>query len=143
MALGPVDRLAIVLKGMTKSVALNPLCYHNSHWAELQTYKLQWQTLSLLFSEGIWLDSLSSTSALILNLCNIDHYQLKDRCFSVAAWHHVVSYHCLAIIITTIIIIIIIIIIITIIIIILSRSHFAPEGGLGLTLWVSSRLSFS
>jgi len=30
----------------------------------------------------------SSTSALVLNLCDINHYQLKGSCFSVPACHH-------------------------------------------------------
>ena len=63
----------------------------------------------------------SSTSALVLNLCDIYHYQLKGSCLSVPACHHVeVSNHGLAviIIIITIISIIIIITIITIIMII-------------------------
>ena len=41
------------LKEVIESATLNPLCYPNSYWAEMQ-HKL----LILLFIEGAWLDSL-------------------------------------------------------------------------------------
>ena len=48
------------LKEVIESATLNPLCYPNSYWAELQC-----EPLSLLSTEGAWLDSLPQ----VINIC--------------------------------------------------------------------------
>ena len=67
---------------------------------------------------------MSSTSAPVLNHCEMNHHQLKGSCLSVPAHHHMVSNHGLAVII----IFIIIFIIVTVAIIVITYyHHFHPD----------------